>query len=85
MPVTSVGASPGMKKPVKATSGTMERRDSQKNISLFHTLSKKLETADSTSEREEIQREIDGLGGLDAYQKASMKGVSRLINLHRRC
>jgi hypothetical protein len=58
-------------KPSKPISNT------QKRISIFHTLSKNLEATDSIEEKEAIQLEIDGLGGLDAYQKASMKGGAK--------
>ena len=48
--------------------------NTQKRISIYHTLQKKLEAATTEGEKSAVQLEIDKLGGLDAYQKASIKG-----------
>lgn len=66
------------KRPVTAVApadsqGTRRIPNTQQRISVYHTLLKQMETATpETAAR--LQLEIDAMGGLHAYQKASLKG-----------
>lgn len=54
-------------------------KDTQKLISKFHTLNKKLSQSKKVGDAEavdKINKEINELGGLDTYQRASLKGGS---------
>jgi 25S rRNA (adenine2142-N1)-methyltransferase len=71
----SSGRPPNVTKP----QASMSSQATRKLIRTHHTLNKKLETAKSKgndAEAAEIQAEIEKLGGLKAYQKASIQGQS---------
>lgn len=61
----------------KTPSKNMSSKSTQALISRFHTLNKKLAACKDPSEQARIKEEINSLGGLDSYQKASLLGQSK--------
>ena len=71
----SSGRPPNVTKP----QASMSSQATRKLIRTHHTLNKKLETAKSKgddAEAAQVQAEIEKLGGLKAYQQASIQGQS---------
>ncbi|KAI8826226.1 putative methyltransferase-domain-containing protein [Fimicolochytrium jonesii] len=68
---------PSITKPTASSSTTTRLRSSQKLISTYHTLNKKLSTLVKQHDEPAaaaVRREMEAMGGLHAYQRASLAG-----------